>query len=203
MRILFLSVLITGLSAACGEQEIALREEAAASADTTCETAAIDQEDMPAAEADALENTVVRVYVYVCGEVNTPGVYEVSADARVYEAVELAGGLTGDADPSVINQAERVQDGMMIRIPAMGEAAAAGVTEGTVAAADGTTLVDINKADAATLMTLPGIGASKAAAIISYRQENGGFASTQELKNVSGIGDSTYSKLQTQITVTP
>lgn len=208
IMILILSVFITTLFAACGGEEIALSDVSAqaetASVEDAVETPAAGTTEMPVQEParDA------EVYVYVCGEVASPGVYELTQGARIYEAVMLAGGLTEEADASVINQAEPVTDGMMIRIPAEGSeeaaaAATASVQTGQVTASDGTTLIDINTADAAALMTLPGIGESKAAAIIAWRQENGGFAAKEDLMNVSGIGDSTYARLSSQITVTP
>lgn len=213
--ILILSLLITMLAAACGEEEIALRD--VSSYETTEEnTEAVragetdGAADPAAADAVSADTNTAgaagAVYVYVCGEVMIPGVYELAEGARIYEAVALAGGLTEDADPSVINQAQAVTDGMMIRIPAAGSDDAQAqetLMTGQVTASDGTTLVNINTADSAALMTLPGIGESKAAAIIAWRQENGGFKDTQDIKNVSGIGDSTYERLAPLITVTP
>lgn len=206
--ILILSVVITVLAAACGEQEIVLSESSAQVGTLATEAA---QENVT--EAGEIRETsplptepAETLYVYVCGEVVTPGVYALAQGARIYEAVTLAGGLTEDADAAVINQAETVTDGMMIRIPAVGSetaVTAAAAATGQVTASDGTTRIDINTADAAALMTLPGIGESKAAAIIAWRQENGGFTATEDLKNVSGIGDSTYERLSSLITVTP
>lgn len=214
--ILILSVFISVLAAACGEQEIALSEvttegdtiagETDIESETTLAAGSGISEDAAALpEAVQIEDTGA-LYVYVCGEVVDPGVYELSTGARIYEAVALAGGLTENADASVINQAEPVTDGMMIRIPEIGSAtasAAQALSEGQVMAADGSMLVDLNTADAASLMTLPGIGESKAAAIIAWRQENGRFTAIEDLMNVSGIGDSTYERLAPLITVTP
>lgn len=212
--ILILSLLITVAAAACGEQEITLGEVSTqdAAEDVPAEaenTASVDPDGvMGTTNAAAMpEEAAETVCVYICGEVNTPGVYALSQGARIYEAVALAGGLTEDADDAVINQAEPVTDGMMIRIPAVGSDEAAEAAEalaaGYTVATDGTALVNINTADAAALTTLPGIGESKAAAIIAYRQENGAFASIEDLRNVSGIGDSTYERLSPLITVTP
>lgn len=236
--ILILSVFITVLAAACGEQEVALSDvsagaETAGSLADRAETGAVtgaEAEDaalnasggtgaagitavgdssgdqMGTVETATVANTGT-VCVYVCGEVVTPGVYELAAGARIYEAVMLAGGLTDEADSAVINQAEPVTDSMMIRIPAKGSeeavAAETAYASGQVLSSDGTALVDINTADAAALTTLPGIGESKAAAIVAYRQEHGRFTATEDLRNVSGIGDSTYERLAPLITVTP
>lgn len=207
MIILILSVFITVLAAACGEQEMELRDVTAEEAILTEEAAEEDNAARVVVSAESAETESCGVvYVYVCGEVTTPGVYELSTGARIYEAVALAGGLTENADASVINQAEPVTDGMMIRIPEMGSetaSAAQALSEGQIMAADGSVLVDLNTADAAALMTLPGIGESKAAAIIAWRQENGRFTAIEDLMNVSGIGDSTYERLAPLITVTP
>lgn len=162
-------------------------------------------------ETDAAPQTPATVCVYVCGEVVTPGVYSLAEGARIYEALTLAGGLTDAADITVVNQARELTDGMMIRIPAIGEtttqAAVQTADGGTAQAADagnaGSTsgLVNINTADAAQLCTLPGIGETKAAAILAYREQHGSFASKEDLLNVSGIGESTYNNLESRIAV--
>lgn len=128
-----------------------------------------------------------EIYVYVCGEVVSPGVYTMDADARIYEAIELAGGLTDDADASVVNQAEAVSDGMMIQIPS--------VTYDT----ENDTRVSINQASAEELMTLSGIGQSKADAIIAYREEYGAFTSVEDLMQIPGIKEGIFSKIKKQI----
>lgn len=230
--ILTISVIITALAAACGANEVSLSNvagteavigtesvtgndaseatvdmQSAAVDDVTANTAGTFHAEGGTDAEGSTSTTDETVYVYVCGEVVTPGVYALRQGARIYEAVTLAGGLTQDADDTVINQAQTVTDGMMIRIPAAGseeaEDALAAQSAGQVVTSDGSMLVDINTADVAALTTLPGIGESKAAAIIAYRQENGGFKRTEDITNVSGIGDSTYERLRSLITVTP
>ena len=142
-------------------------------------------------------------YVYICGAVAKPGVYAVPSHARVYEVISLAGGLLAEAGEQAVNQAREVVDGEMIRVPTKeeliaGEAEQSFGDEGTEAQ-DG--LIDINRADAAELMTLPGIGASKADSIISYREENGGFSSIEDIMNVEGIKEGVFNRIKEHIKV--
>ena len=139
-----------------------------------------------------------------------PGVYRVPAGSRAFEVIALAGGLLPEADTAEINQAAEVADGTKLYIRRQGEA----VSEAAVLQPAGGSsassspessssggLVNINTADAATLMTLPGIGQSKADAIISYREEKGPFKKTSDLKKISGIKDGLFSKISDKITV--
>lgn len=135
------------------------------------------------------------LYVHVCGEVEHPGVYELPAGSRTYEAIQLAGGLTASAAKEAVNQASLLTDGQQIVVPSYEEQASAALTE------SGTGLVNLNQASAAELMTLPGIGEAKAADIIAYREAQGGFASIEEIKNVSGIKDALFNKIKDKIVV--
>lgn len=142
-------------------------------------------------------------YVYICGAVAKPGVYAVPSHARVYEVISLAGGLLAEAGEQAVNQAREVVDGEMIRVPTKeeliaGEPEQSFGDEGTEAQ-DG--FVNINRADAAELMTLPGIGASKADSIISYREENGGFSSIEDIMNVEGIKEGVFNRIKEHIKV--
>ena len=101
----------------------------------------------------------------------------------------LAGGFTAQAGTDEVNMAQRVEDGMKIIIPAILEE-------------DGTeSLVNLNTATKEQLMSLPGIGESKAQAILSYRKENGGFAGTEEVMQVEGIKAGVYEKIKEYIIV--
>jgi competence protein ComEA len=132
-----------------------------------------------------------RNIVYVTGAVVHPGLYALPVDARVNDAVMRAGGMLTGADAAAINLAERVTDGVEIRVPRMGEATPApsrhsrsrktprrSVSRGTI---------DLNAADAAALASLPGIGETLAARIVEYRGLNGPFASLDELADVAGM----------------
>ena len=134
------------------------------------------------------------VYVYVCGSVVTPGVYELEQGSRVCDALEAAGGFSEGADENRINLAAGVRDGEMIFFPMVGEEipdAAEGYAYGMEGSAEGG-LININTADVTLLCTLPGIGESKAKAIIRYREEHGAFRDITEIRNVSGIGENLY-----------
>lgn len=154
-------------------------------------------------ESPEEETQEMLCYVYICGAVAKPGVYAVPSHARVYEVISLAGGLLAEAGEQAVNQAREVVDGEMIRVPTKeeliaGEAEQSFEDEGTEAQ-DG--LIDINRADAAELMTLPGIGASKADSIISYREENGGFSSIEDIMNVEGIKEGVFNRIKEHIKV--
>lgn len=171
------------------------------------DSAGADSEGSSVAEAAP---EPVMIFVEAAGAVAAPGVYRVPAGSRAFEVIALAGGLLPEADTSDINQAAEVADGMKLYIRRQGEAVseAPGMqpSGGSTASASADSsssgsLVNINTADAATLMTLPGIGQSKADAIISYREEKGPFKKTSDLKKISGIKDGLYSKISDKITV--
>ncbi len=174
-----------------------------------------DTGDKPELTAASVNN---YRYIYICGAVEKPDVYKVEADTRLVEVIELAGGLTKDAAGDYVNQAALVQDGQKVYIPTKEEVkgtipegypgnqdSAGGNTlkaDTTVKSQDnGSGKVNINKASAEELMTLPGIGEAKAAGIIAYRQEQGGFKSIEEIMNINGIKNSVFNKISDKITV--
>lgn len=150
------------------------------------------------------------IYVHIAGEVSNPGMYELKQDARVSDAIDTAGGLTENADQLSINLARQVTDGEQIVVQAYIEAEP-GNSESTGASGSGlpsssntevlSSKVNINTASASELTTLDGIGESTAAKIIAYRQANGSFASIEDIKKVSGIGDRKYEAIKDRITV--
>lgn len=150
------------------------------------------------------------IYVHIAGEVSNPGMYELKQDARVSDAIDAAGGLTENADQLSINLARQVTDGEQIVVQAYIEAEP-GNSESTGASGSGlpsssntevlSSKVNINTASASELTTLDGIGESTAAKIIAYRQANGSFASIEDIKKVSGIGDRKYEAIKDRITV--
>ena len=152
----------------------------------------------------------VRCLVHVDGAVKAPGVVELKgSDLRVFDAVQKAGGSLDDADTSAINLAEPLADGAKIHIPHEGEqvptesvpAAGQAETAGATGVAGGLTLVNINTASAEELQTLTGVGEATAAAIIQDREQNGPFASPEDLMRVSGIGEKKFAKVQGEICV--
>lgn len=146
------------------------------------------------------------IFVHICGEISHPGVYEMKAGSRIYELVNQAGGLTEEASLSYLNQAQILQDGQQIYIPAKTEAesgAALGTAgaAGSVSAGTGAAKVNINTADQATLETITGIGASRARDILTYRESNGPFATIEEIMQVPGIKNGLFAKIKDQICV--
>ncbi len=155
--------------------------------------------------------TPAPITVFVSGAVASPGLYELDATARVGDALTLAGGLTADAEIARINQAERLWDGAQIHVPGRQDAASAAPANAPPAGVSGAasdagrassvdlslTLIDINLASLAELETLPGIGPSKAAAILANRP----YASIDDLTRVPGIGEKTVEQLRAYITV--
>lgn len=136
------------------------------------------------------------IAVHVTGAVPRPGVYELAPGSRVSDALRAAGGLSPNADPAALNQAALLQDGQQLVVP---ERAVPSVIR--VGAPGGVVLVDINKATAAELDELPGIGPTTAARIIEWREANGPFKSVDDLVEVPGIGPATLEKIRTFITV--
>lgn len=180
------------------------------------------------------------LYVHVCGAVISPGVYELAAGSRVYEAVQAAGGFAENAEESYVNQAQELPDGAKLVIPTKEEAAmvspkdmkgqqsseegtgrqvaegsvqigivtqeGVGFADGSEGAVSGQTAVDdgrinINTATVEDLCKIPGIGATRAAAIVSYREKQGGFKSPEDIMQVSGIKEGTYEKIKDSIRV--
>lgn len=154
------------------------------------------------------EDRRIGIYVHVCGAVQVPGVYELAEGSRVYQALEAAGGLTQEADEKYLNQAELLQDGQQIRVYTREEVAAGAPVQNqnqTPASAggesQGTDKVNLNTAGKDQLLTLPGIGDTRAEAILAYREANGNFASIEEIMNVEGIKEKMYEKLKDYIEV--
>lgn len=180
-------------------------------------------------DADKADRASGKCYVYVCGEVAEPGVYVLEPGDRIYEAVEMAGGMTADAGTCAVNLAESVYDGLMVYIPdseeaagmagsmtsAGGSAVSAGGsvtsadssvrnsegTSGGTAASPGDGRLNLNTASLAELMTLSGIGQTKAQAVVNYRDAHGGFSSVEEIMNVDGIKEGLYNRIRDQIKV--
>lgn len=140
----------------------------------------------------------IKLFVDISGQVKNPGVYQVEEGTRLFQLIELAGGLNASADINGLNQAEIITDGQKIIIPKEGEVATLPSLTDTGA---GQGLVNINQADSIALQEIPGVGPSTAEKIINYRTEHGRFKSIEEIKNVNGIGEKTYEKMKSKITV--
>jgi len=152
-------------------------------------------------EASVPEEKPLVMMADIKGAVVQPGVYEIDADDRVIDLIELAGGLTKDAEAASINFAMHVNDEMVIYVPRKGESTAEYVPLQNGQPSQGKQTINLNTAAASELETLPGIGPSKAEAIIEYRETDGPYKSIEDLKNISGIGDKTFEKLKELISV--
>ena len=172
--------------------------------------------------SDASSEETKTLVVHICGAVSAPGVYELPAGSRIIDAVEAGGGFLPEAEEACCNLAEEIVDGCQIYIMTKSESCADGQTEkkaGIQTSPDSdmqTTdrnvrsnsapalengLVNLNTADVAALMTLPGIGESRAKAIISYREQHGAFAQIEDIMKISGIKQAAFSKIKDKITV--
>ena len=159
--------------------------------------------DGAVSETEAMDPAFV---VHVCGEVANPGIYELPAGSRIYEAVKAAGGFTENAAEESVNLASPIEDGVQIRIYSKDEAetlaAGAAPFDGFEASGEGKEpVVNLNTATKEELMTLSGIGESRAEDIIRYREENGGFQNIEDIMKVSGIKDAAFQKIKDRITV--
>ncbi|HEX2979666.1 MAG TPA: helix-hairpin-helix domain-containing protein [Anaerolineaceae bacterium] len=144
------------------------------------------------------------VTVHVSGAVKNPGVYELSRQSRVQDAIQAAGGLGDLALEDQINLAARIQDGQKIHIPAEGETVTAPMPETIDPEATGSlngNRINLNSATLSELETLPEIGPSKAQNIITYRNEHGPFQQIEDIQNVPGIGEGIFQNIQDLITV--
>lgn len=148
-----------------------------------------------------IEQSQNTIFVHVCGAVKRPGVYELTPDARVCDAIKAAKGLKKKAADTDVNQAQKVSDGEQIYIPYRSHNATVESDGATSATNDTDDRINLNSATLEELTTLPGIGDAKAASILAYREEHGSFASIEEIKNISGIKDGVYTKIEAYITV--
>ncbi|MCH5275447.1 MAG: helix-hairpin-helix domain-containing protein [Lachnospiraceae bacterium] len=138
-----------------------------------------------------------NVFVYICGEVVSPGVYEVAVESRIWDVLLAAGGFTEEAAAESINLAKKVEDGMQITVPSLSEEEERKQEAERKAAG----LVNLNTASKEELCTIPGIGESRAEAILAYRNAQGGFSRVEEIMQVDGIKEGLYAKIQDKIYV--
>lgn len=161
-----------------------------------------DQSSVEMTEGEEEVTTFEYVYVHIYGAVNTPGVYKVSKGTRVFEALDEAGGATEEGNIQAINLAKPVSDEMQIYVPTYEEVEKSEqVSFWQEESANDDGLININTATKEELITLPGIGESRAEAIISYREENGGFSDITDVMKVSGIKEAAYDKIKEKIKV--
>ncbi|MBM6737286.1 MULTISPECIES: helix-hairpin-helix domain-containing protein [Clostridia] len=211
--VLWILVILTGCLNGCekkeetsGIEEISLEEDG--------EEASSGEEDSPEKTGEETrekgqepEQETDAIFVYVCGQVAAPGVYELSAGARVYQAIERAGGTLEGASPESLNLAQQAEDGQKIYVPSKEEAEAGTFPQddswGAASSSreQGGGKVNLNTAGLEELMTLTGIGQTRAEAIITYREEEGAFQAPEDIMKVDGIKEGIYEKLKDEITV--
>ena len=189
----------------------------------TSDVQTVSGSDTVSDDADTRNETTSQIYVDLGGEVNHPGVYEVSSGTRLFQVIEKAGGLKDSADTDSINQAEAVTDGQKIIIGSKDETSpyytgtgrvqkndtssqsgygTGNVSSGTaVRKTENGAVVNINLAGLTELQLLPGVGPSTAQKIVDYRQQNGKFQRIEDIKNISGIGDKTFENLKDYIEI--
>lgn len=160
-----------------------------------------ESEEEESREKTQITEAPETVFVDVCGAVINPGVYELEADSRVYQAIEAAGGFLESAASEYVNRAESLKDGQQVYIPTRDEADRQKLPVMQQTDQQQDTKVNLNTAGKEELMTLTGIGESKAEAIIAYREDNGGFAVKEDILNVQGIKEGTYEKIKEDIVV--
>ncbi|UFT97838.1 helix-hairpin-helix domain-containing protein [Radiobacillus kanasensis] len=160
----------------------------------TIEDAEKQEEQLKEAKESGIKSPVALVDVK--GEVNKPGVYEVTTEVRVGEVIEQAGGFTENANQLAVNLAQRIQDEMVILVPKKGEESPTG---GSISVQSNK--ISINSANQSELEELNGIGEKKALAIIEYREEHGNFQSKEDILQVPGIGEKTLANFENQLRV--
>lgn len=164
------------------------------------------EEDPPAALVTVDDSSIIEaeaitepnsglVVVDIKGEVQHPGVYEIEESSRVRDVVQLAGGFTNSADQNFINLAQKVFDEMVILVPEIGHEGSINVGESQSAK------IRINYATVEEIQKLPGIGPSKANAIVEYRDANGYFQQVEDLLGVTGIGEKTLEAIKDELQV--
>ncbi len=206
--------LLTGCS--CADSEVLL-EEGTVNGQEDAAFLASDEDLQDHTEKEP--DSPGTIYVYVCGEVLSPGVYELTAGSRVVDAVSAAGGILDSADDTYVNLAAPLEDGIKLRIPPKEEISekskdqkavatpdegvlmSKAITEDIEKSGDGNGLLNINTASAAELTSLPGIGESIAGKITKYRDENGRFSCIEDIMKINGIKDKLFQKIKDRITV--
>ena len=169
-------------------------------ADITIETADAAEETEYSGESEDSSVQPQVIFVDIGGAVEEPGVYEVAKDTRLFEVIEMAGGLSEDADPDHVNRASFVEDGQKIIIPVKGSEYTDERTAAAFSPEADSGLININTASADELKTLSGIGDVTAEKIIEYRSSTA-FKSKEDIMSVDGIGSKTYEKIKDDITV--
>ena len=201
IKILGLAIVMLLSLTACGSKGILVETMEEEGTEAVFGEISANASDSDAADTEDVVASEDTITVYVCGAVVQEGVYELPAGSRISDALLMAGGYDENALHGYVNLAERLEDGERIYFPDYQELEELGIVPISSTDSSESGLVNINTADAEMLKTLPGIGDAKAADIIAYREEHGAFSSIEDIKNVSGIGESIYNRISSGITV--
>lgn len=208
----------SGAEASGGGTEVLEMGAGASGGSTEVSEGGAEASQAGAEASSADEPAETLIYVHVCGRVQEPGVYGIPEGSRIYDAVQAAGGFLEDGSRDFLNLAQQAEDGMKIEVPDKTQAeqwkkegAGVGISMagGNAVSSGGAfsqnqasaSKVDINRSSKEALMTLKGIGESRAEDIIRYREEFGGFQTIEDIMNVPGIKEGAFNKIRDQITV--
>ena len=201
------------LYSASRSQDIFLYDEMFYSSEAAAENREESGSSAGSPVGSAKAQTTAEIHVHVCGAVKKAGVYLLGQDSIVEDAIEAAGGILEGGAADYLNLAGTVSEGDKIYVPFLkdveepcGDAAQSSAGSDHMQSGQGTdsgrnTLVNINTADSTQLMTLSGIGETRAEAIIAYREANGNFQKIEDIMKVSGIKEGAFNKIRDQITV--
>lgn len=199
----YLLIVISSLIVGCGTDTSELELMVLEGSETTISSNQSDSEEFKEESSNEYkeESSVMDITVYICGAVNKPGVYTFSEGTRIACALDEAGGYSSDAHTTYMNLAQLLVDGEKIYVPTQKEVDSGELLVGVHSAGNETGLININTATKEELLTLSGVGESKANAIITYRNDYGKYGSMEDIKNVSGIGDGVFNTIKDFITV--
>ena len=221
-RIMLLSILcMVGFLWGCRSKDTAMLLESVVETEEEMQDTLDATQTMEPLTTEMMPDTALKeeskLYVHICGAVEAPGVYELAAGSRICDALDMAGGFLDEACKEYINLAQILSDGQKIYIPTIDEVQEEQQAAGTASwewkeqnesTADSNELkssaegkINLNTATKEQLMTLPGIGASKAESILSYRKEHGSFLCAEDITNVTGIKEATFSQIREYIIV--
>ena len=196
MMIWLIGMLIFFGQTGCGKSEVVFLSEEVAELSSE----SIEKNTMEITEESIAEEPEL-IQIYICGAVNDPGVYILSVDSRMNDAVSAAGGFTEDADVTSVNLAARISDEDMIYVYTREQIENGEYISGPWNGTINNVLVNINTANVKELCSLPGIGESRAKDIITYREKYGTFQKKEDIMKVSGIKESVYQKICDLISV--
>lgn len=213
-KIILLSIIIIYI---IGMYYLFIRDKDYLESDSNMNILNTNEEDEGIENKTSITEDKGKIVIYVAGAVKNEGIYELYENSRIADCIEKAGGLTEDANIRNINLAYVLEDGMKVYIPKNSDkndvkdetstyvSKENGNTDINTSTSKSTNTqsskININTASQTELETLPGIGPSTATKIINYRKENGKFTNIEDIKKVSGIGDSKYAQIKDFIKV--